>query len=264
MMNFFIPTTKHFGLKVLGVFIISAILTVVYIFFLNYLHLGFTVMPLVAEILLGLTLIILSQVWLRLPILGQVINWRQGTIAMLVMLGVSLIDLGSLPQFSNRLLELALLQGAAAGIFEEVATRGPVLFLIFKHTPKSLSPYWWTAIITALLFGLMHLTNLGTGQDLVQTLIQVGYTTVFGFGAAALYLFTHNLGFSIVLHVASDSASYYFSGSTTSYAGNNWVDWASLILMVCVQLAVGGYLLTRIVQNSRSPHHFSPVSGANS
>lgn len=245
-MSFFIPETKHFGLKLVSVFTASALLTVVYIFFLNYLNLGFTVMPLVAEILLGLTIIILSQVWLHLPLFGRVINWKQGTLAMLVMLVVGFTDLGSLPQFSIKRLALALLQGAAAGILEEVIARGPVLFLFFKHTPKKISPYWWTAIITAVLFGLLHLTNLDTDQDLVQTLIQVGYATAFGFGAAALYLFTHNLGFSIVLHGVSDSVAYYFSGSSTAYAGDNWIDWALLLLMVVVQLVVGAYLLTRI------------------
>ncbi|WP_125708562.1 CPBP family intramembrane glutamic endopeptidase [Lacticaseibacillus porcinae] len=250
-MSFFIPKTKHFGLKLLGMFIISAVLTIVYIYFLDYLNLGFIVMPLVAEILLGLTIMILSQVWLKLPLFGKVINWKQGTVAMLVMLIVCFTDFGALPEFSNKLLMLALLHGAAAGIFEEALVRGPLLFLVFKHTPKNLSPYWWTAIVTALFFGCMHLQNLSANQDLVQTLIQVGYATALGFGAAALYLFTHNLGFSVLLHGISDCVSYYFAGNSTSYAGDNWLDWVLLALMVCTQLAVGAYLLKQITSTQK-------------
>ena len=253
-MDFFEPKVKHFGLKLIGMFAVTAVLAVVYIYFIDYLNLGFTVMPLVVEILLGLTMILLSRVWLKVSLFSRPEHWQVGTIAMLVMLVVCFIDIGPLPHFSPRRLELALLWGAAAGIFEEVLCRGPFLFFVFKHTPRQLSPYWWTAIVTSLVFGVMHLSNASAKQDLVQTLIQVGYAAAFGFGAVALFLFTRNLGFSMFLHFASDAVGYYFAGTITSYTDtSDWVTWVILLIMVSVHIGLGIYLLSRVSRTQKEP-----------
>lgn len=70
------------------------------------------------------------------------------------------------------------------GFVEEVCFRGLIL--------RALAPrgIWLAAVVSSLLFGLMHVLNLLSGADLGGTLLQVGYATTMGFAFAAAALRT--------------------------------------------------------------------------
>lgn len=253
-MDFFKPQVKHFGLK-MAVIIIAGIVGIFLEMLLTArLGLNGDTWESLGEIAGGLVMLGLAIWWLHLPLLAKPQHVRLGILAVLTMLVVGCLDYGPLPTFSAHRLGRAVLFGLSAGIFEEVITRGLLLFLFYRHTPRHLSAFWWSGVMSALCFGAIHLTNLGSNQDLKQTLIQVLYATALGLGAAGIYLLTHNLGFTIFLHAFFDAFSYYFSpggASAGSYIGDNWQDQLFLWVMVVVHLAVGIYLIWLVSREAK-------------
>ena len=106
---------------------------------------------------------------------------------------------------------IALLNGAAPGIFEEIFCRGLVLTNMM---------YWWrhkkngifcSALVSGTAFGLVHLLNLLNG-DVKATLLQVLYAAGLGIFFGAVYLRTHNLWGTIIVHGIIDFCAFLFLG----------------------------------------------------
>ncbi|MFJ6003816.1 lysostaphin resistance A-like protein [Arthrobacter sp. NPDC092385] len=91
------------------------------------------------------------------------------------------------------------------GFVEEVFFRGLILQAL---VPQGL---WRAAIVSSVLFGLMHSLNLLFDADPAATLLQVVYATAMGFGFAAVTLRTGVLWPLIVVHTVID-----FTGFATS------------------------------------------------
>lgn len=67
------------------------------------------------------------------------------------------------------------------GIFEELLFRGVVLNAFQDaFAKKSAKTIWVSLFLSALAFGMMHFTNLASGQDVVGTLMQVIEATAVG------------------------------------------------------------------------------------
>ena len=104
-----------------------------------------------------------------------------------------------------------LILGLAPAIFEEVIFRG-----IFIHNLKANGKSDMTAlIISALVFGAIHLTN-AVGGDIPQTLVQTGYAIVVGLVFGAIYIRSEDLITVIIMHAAIDITNRVFMGSTNT------------------------------------------------
>lgn len=89
------------------------------------------------------------------------------------------------------------------GFTEEMATRG----LLLVGLRSRLSEVWvW--FISSALFGLMHLTNVLTGQDLAPTLQQVGMAFLGGTVFYILRRTTGTLIWAMVLHGLWDFSTF--------------------------------------------------------
>ncbi|MCH4171722.1 MAG: CPBP family intramembrane metalloprotease [Lactobacillus sp.] len=246
------PVPKKFGAK-LGLFYVLTLIVLLFVPALLQklgIHNG-QLLDVVSEAVTGIFMIGLTIGWFHLPIFSKPRHFWTGVIAVVLMISVNLVNNGPLPDYSDQRLISALLFGLAVGIFEEPLVRGPLLFWVWSKTPKKLSPCWWTSIITAIIFGCLHLFNLHSNPDPKQVLIQIGYTTAMGFGAAALFFTTHNLGFTIVWHGLLDASSYYWSPIPISTIGNSLIDRLSLLLLVVTHITVGIVLLHRITSNQK-------------
>ena len=104
-----------------------------------------------------------------------------------------------------------LIQAIAPAIFEEVIFRE---IFIYHLKENGQSPLMCT-IISALVFGLVHLTNV-VGASLIQTLIQVGYAIVVGLVFGAIYTRSDDLIFLIIVHCLIDLSSRIFVGGTVA------------------------------------------------
>lgn len=108
---------------------------------------------------------------------------------------------------------------ASAGIGEEAWMRGLVFaaFLcLFSKKPKSLTK---TAIVSSLLFGLTHLTNLIAAEPLA-VLQQVFYASCFGLTFAVLRVGYNNLWLPVLVHFLIDFQPAILNPVTS----NSWLE----------------------------------------
>ena len=91
---------------------------------------------------------------------------------------------------------------ALIGFVEETAFRGLILQAL---APRGL---WKAAIISAVLFGLVHSMNALSGSDPAYILLQIGYAMAFGFGWACVTLRTRVIWPLVIIHALIDFTSF--------------------------------------------------------
>lgn len=109
---------------------------------------------------------------------------------------------------------LVLVSGLFVGFVEELLCRG----IAVKMLRAAGHGEFLVAALSSLLFGLLHATNLLSGQSLLQTGIQVFYTIGFG---VLMYLTMRVTGFivaAIILHGFTDPMGFLASGGLSELA----------------------------------------------
>ena len=94
-------------------------------------------------------------------------------------------------------------------------------------------------IVSSALFGIIHLSNIFMGADLVSTFLQVGYAMAFGFMCAAFFYKTDNIIPCIICHAVGNALDIFLPEDlsvTMQYIG--------CIAMIIIGLSYGIYLLT--------------------
>jgi membrane protease YdiL (CAAX protease family) len=129
--------------------------------------------------------------WLPfVPVIGNLID------------GVSLTDPGQILLF--------FLMAVLSGLVEEILFRGLIL--------RALLPtgIWRAALISAALFGGMHILNVLSISNPAYALLQVGYATAIGFAYAALVIRTGTILPLILAHFLTNFAGFLAIGGTGS------------------------------------------------
>ena len=103
----------------------------------------------------------------------------------------------------------SLAMAFTSAIFEEILFRG----IIFRITEEKLGSYW-ALIISAVIFGTMHLANPHS-----SIFAALGLAIQAGLLLAAAYIFSRNLWFPIAIHFAWNFTQSGIFGVSTS--GNN-------------------------------------------
>lgn len=135
---------------------------------------------------------------------------------------------------------LLVVTNLAVGFGEEATFRGVVL--------KSLAPrgLMRAAVLSSVLFGLMHLVNIAAGGNAGNVGFQVAYTMLIGFTFAAVALVAGSIWPLVVIHFAMDfiNSMQQSTSATTTQSG---VDIVSGLINVGVFaiFAVYGYWLLR-------------------
>ena len=126
------------------------------------------------------------------------------------------------------------------GIFEELLFRGVVLNAFQDaFAKKSAKTIWVSLFLSALAFGMMHFTNLASGQDVVGTLMQVIEAAAVGVCFGAVYLRCRNIWVVVILHALTDlSRSIGTNGQTAVDVQNTNVNAATSILSILPSLVI--------------------------
>ncbi|AND79634.1 CPBP family intramembrane glutamic endopeptidase [Streptococcus pantholopis] len=126
-----------------------------------------------------------------------------------------------------------LLAATAAGIFEELLVRGLMFsgLLQLLHQKNSKRPFLGASCLSAIIFGVLHFTNLMTSPFTAVTQ-QVFYAAVFGLIFAALRIKYNNLWLPVLIHCLIDFQPAVTSGQAP--AGNSWIS----LLIVFLPLIV--------------------------
>ena len=130
----------------------------------------------------------------------------------------------------------AILAGLAPGLFEEVIFRG----IIIDRLRASGKGVWYSLIVSALLFALVHLTNI-VGMSLANVLVQVAYSLVIGLFLGAVYLASDDIAAVILAHASTDISNQIFATSPNVSSAVMVV----VFLIVLAVLAVYALMLAR-------------------
>ncbi|MGO5074290.1 lysostaphin resistance A-like protein [Clostridium sporogenes] len=101
---------------------------------------------------------------------------------------------------------------AGVGISEEFIFRGAILNLLidkFDKTPKGI---YASIIISSIIFGTAHITNIFSGASAKSTFIQAVGATVLGALLATIHLRTRNIWVVVILHAFMDFSCLIGSG----------------------------------------------------
>ena len=142
------------------------------------------------------------------------------------------------------LILLGLLTMIAIGVREECFFRATIQNILAKKYANSVKGVWFTAIVSALIFGLIHATNVFTGVDLKSACIQAFNNVFIGLLFAAIYLRSRSIWALISIHALTDFsalAGYVFLDETVTeiISGLSW----SSFLIGGVMLALSIFLL---------------------
>ena len=143
--------------------------------------------------------------------------------------------------FSNtKLICSTIVTYSLTGIFEELLFRGVVLNAFQDaFVAKSAKTIWASLILSALSFGLMHLTNLTSGQNVVGTLMQVIEATAVGLCFGAVYLRCRNIWTVVILHALTDlSGAIGTNARSTVDVQNTNVNAATSMLSILPSLVI--------------------------
>lgn len=97
------------------------------------------------------------------------------------------------------------------GMTEEFLFRGTIAKLLLWHYGVSRRGVWKAVIVSGILFGAAHLTNL-IGADPVGVLVQCVIAMMMGMAFAAIYFRTGNLWVVVFLHGFVDLCGLLMSG----------------------------------------------------
>lgn len=116
-----------------------------------------------------------------------------------------------------RVIMIILSLNALVGLSEEILFRG-IIFGALRQKHSLI----WSIVVSSLVFGLLHLVNLGSGQSLSATVYQVVNAACLGALFCAILLQTNSLWFPIALHTIWNSyvmVGLYTAATPDPFAG---------------------------------------------
>jgi membrane protease YdiL (CAAX protease family) len=144
---------------------------------------------------------------------------------------------------SAQLLVMVLV-GAAVGFTEEIATRGLAVKILRDAGHRER----YVAVVSSLLFALMHLSNLITGMKLSTVLATVVYTFAFGMCMYLSMRVTGTLWAAIILHGLTDPTTFLATGGIDESVSGGEGGWTTVALLATLVLIVFGIVAAFLVR----------------
>lgn len=134
-----------------------------------------------------------------------------------------------------------------AGVNEETIYRAVPVSIMMKNNP-SRKRMWAAALITAAVFGLVHMGNVGAGAALTGAIVQSVNALCMGLFLAAIYLRSGNILLTMVFHTLhdvialTDPAQVTGVFTTASFGASDLVVFAAV---AAAYAAAGIYMLRK-------------------
>ena len=141
-----------------------------------------------------------------------------------------------------------LLKLAWIAIREEVIFRGIIANVFGAHFAKDYKGLWKAVILSGLIFGAAHLTNVLAGIPLQPVLVQSFVAFVFGMYLTAVYFRGGNLWALILMHAITDASGLFMELFTEGVVENSAI--ASLSLANLLPVVWGMLLLLMVMRPS--------------
>lgn len=130
------------------------------------------------------------------------------------------------------------LVAAFAGFVEETFFRGLMLRPLLRKGP------WRAALITAILFGLLHSLNIVAGGNPGAVLAQMVFALAIGFSYAAILVYTGTIWPLVLIHFLTDFSGFLVLGQLLP-GGAGSEDLVVELVYVLIFLLYGALLLTK-------------------
>lgn len=139
-----------------------------------------------------------------------------------------------------------LVSMAMVGVAEEFIFRGVIAQTLLEHFGTSRAGVWKACLLSGVLFGAAHLTNILSSAPF-GVLMQCVFAASLGTLFAAIYFRTGNLWVTVFLHGAMDISSMLIGGlyGTTTVADAVSGYDASMLLSVLLYLIPTAVLLRK-------------------
>ncbi|MFE3289667.1 CPBP family intramembrane glutamic endopeptidase [Rhodococcus sp. NPDC059234] len=139
--------------------------------------------------------------------------------------------------------------GACVGVTEELATRGLAVQILrdARHGER------FVAVVSSLLFALMHTVNLISGMALSTVGATVVYTFAFGMCMYLAMRVTGTIWAAIVLHALTDPTTFLSSGGLDKAVGSTSAGGAIAALVTIALIAFGAVAAFLVRGTVRTP-----------
>ena len=149
-------------------------------------------------------------------------------------------NLGTLPSFDLFNTIGVLLFSMAVGVAEEFLCRGWLQNEFLERFSKNRGQVILSIVLSSLIFGFMHIGNIGAGQSIFDTLLQIAQATASGMFLGSVYYRSKNIWSVIFLHGFYDfsimiTEANVIKDCTTVYNDNSSMFFsivASIIIML--------------------------------
>jgi len=188
-----------------------------------------------------------SAGWLPKPLFGRQPvrgSWWMWLAPVLVVATVLLRVFGiEWSEYSAGVVLATFAAGLFVGISEEVLTRGVAVTLLRRRGYNE----WVVALLSSLIFALLHTANLLSGQPITTVLATVGFTFGFGLMMYLVLRVTGNLIWPIILHALTDPTTMLATGGidVTGSNQNPLLAFAGLSTLVFLIFAVVALIFIR-------------------
>lgn len=132
---------------------------------------------------------------------------------------------------------MGILLALGPGISEEILFRGIMISYLMKFFRNSKSIYG-ILILSALIFGLIHIANVVVGAPLDSSIFQAFYTFALGIMFGAVYLRTGNLLVPIIFHSIIDIIGISFFNDTSAIIHTGFVFDFGAVITIIVSIAI--------------------------
>lgn len=178
---------------------------------------------------------------------GDIAEGFRAAVPYLIYLAVSfVIDLFFVPEISFKLISLNLLFTAiAAGFIEETIFRGGLLTTMLRkmNNPNRILT---AAVISAAVFGVIHMTNIVSGAGVMITVMQSINAFTTGLADALIYMVSGNIFVTIAIHTLHDILAFSFDTVTDSGLMTSTITWETwLNFALCTALGVYSIYMMR-------------------
>ena len=137
----------------------------------------------------------------------------------------------------------ALLRPIEAGILEETF-RYLLIISLIVGLKKSKFRLQLTVVISSLIFGAMHIGNVGE-QKLNATIGQICFAAASGLILGIIYLYTGKLWLSMITHFALDFLAFSQPGGLDPIVWNGSVgDWLNLSVSIIIPVVLVTWMMT--------------------
>jgi membrane protease YdiL (CAAX protease family) len=221
-----------------------------------------TVLEVFAELILAVLAVVLLTVlrsWRKVGFrrLSQLKDLRLYWVPLFPVLPAVAAAILSISRMRFEEIAFFLILAVLIGFVEEVLFRGLIL--------QALAPMglWRAAILSSILFGMMHLLNLFFGADLGATLLQTAYAAALGFGFAAVTLRAGALWPLIVIHTLIDFAGF-LTREGTVMRGLTGTEVLIYIVYVVAFAAYGIFMMMGMTRRAAPGDHLRTPAGMHS